>query len=372
MEAFISDLEAVVDQLGFQEFDIYAGGPLSPPVLVYTAKHPDRVRRLVLAGAAASGANYFMHPRHRALGQLMDADWDLYAEVVANLTFDWSGGDATRNFAKRIRETLTPEKIRRMGRALVQLDSTEYLAQVKAPTLILQSNDIVLGSPSAARELTAQIPNAQLEMFDSDIGVVWVADMEKLLRTLDDFLWSDSAISEPREVGNGGLRIVLFTDIESSTELTDRLGDEKARDVIRGHEAVVRKALSNHGGSEVKTMGDGFMASFASASQSLDCAIAIQRGNQTANEGADEPLRVRVGLNAGEPIAEDNDLFGTTVIRAARIAAIADGAEILVSNVVRELSEGKSYSFADRGDAPLRGFEETVRIYELGWREGAG
>jgi class 3 adenylate cyclase len=209
-------------------------------------------------------------------------------------------------------------------------------------------------------------------MLDEDTPILYMTDQERVRSLIEDFLGQDEPASAPAAASedSGGLRIVLFTDIEASTQLTDRLGDEKARDLIRSHEAVVRQALDNHGGAEVKTMGDGFMASFTSASQALDCAIAIQRANDAANAGADEPLRVRVGLNAGEPIAENDDLFGTTVIRAARIAAIADGGEVLVSNVVRELSEGKSYLFTDRGDAALRGFEETVRIYELGWREG--
>ena len=87
------------------------------------------------------------------------------------------------------------------------------------------------------------------------------------------------------------------------------------------------------------------------------------------SESADEPIRVRIGLNAGEPIAEDDDLFGTAVNEAARITATAEGGEILVSNVVRELAKGKDFLFADRGETTLKGFDEPVRLYELRWRE---
>jgi len=87
------------------------------------------------------------------------------------------------------------------------------------------------------------------------------------------------------------------------------------------------------------------------------------------NESTAEPIRVRVGMNAGEPIAEDEDLFGTAVIEAARIAAAAKGGEILVSNVVRELAKGKDFLFADRGEVALKGFDEPVRLYEVRWRE---
>ena len=95
----------------------------------------------------------------------------------------------------------------------------------------------------------------------------------------------------------------------------------------------------------------------------------MQRAFSEHNESAEEPIKVRVGLNAGEPIAEDDDLFGTAVNRAARITATAKGGEILVANVVRELAEGKDFLFADRGETNLKGFDESVRLYEVRWQE---
>ena len=155
--------------------------------------------------------------------------------------------------------------------------------------------------------------------------------------------------------------------------------------MVRGQERITREALKAHGGSEVKTMGDGFMASFGSATKALECAVAIQKafdapetavGAQSlALLSSETPIRVRIGLNAGEPIAEDDpggrgDLFGTAVIVAARIAARANGGEILVSDVVRQLVAGKGFLFNDRGDHALKGFEDPVRVFEVRWREG--
>ncbi len=132
---------------------------------------------------------------------------------------------------------------------------------------------------------------------------------------------------------------------------------------------MVREALKAHGGSEVKTMGDVFMASFGSATKALECSISIQRAFAQRNDSADEPIKVRIGLNAGEPIAEDEDLFGTAVNMAARIASKADAGEILVADVVRQLVAGKEFLFNDRGDTELRGFEDPVRVYEVRWRK---
>ena len=162
------------------------------------------------------------------------------------------------------------------------------------------------------------------------------------------------------------VRTVLFTDLVGHTEMMSRLGDERGRAVLREHERITREVLKANGGTEVKTMGDGFMASFGCVTKAVECAIALQRAF-AEREG--EPLNVRVGLNAGEPIEEDGDLFGATVILASRIAAKAEGGEILVADTVRGLCSGKGFLFADRGEFVAKGFEEPVRVYEVRWRE---
>jgi adenylate cyclase len=151
-----------------------------------------------------------------------------------------------------------------------------------------------------------------------------------------------------------------------------RLGDEKGREVLREHETITRDVLKSHGGTEVKTMGDGFMASFGSVTKAVECAVAFQKAFDQRNAGVgahhDEPLQVRCGLNAGEPIEDEGDLFGSSVILASRIASKAQGGEILASLAVRELSAGKGFLFADLGDHDLRGFEDPVRVFEVTWR----
>jgi class 3 adenylate cyclase len=164
--------------------------------------------------------------------------------------------------------------------------------------------------------------------------------------------------------GTSSLVTILFTDMEGSTSQTQRLGDAAAQDVLRTHNKVIREALKEHGGSEIKHTGDGVMASFGSAKGALECAVAIQRGLAER----DTPIPVRIGLNAGEPVAEDADLFGSSVQLAARVCAKAEAGQILVSNVVRELAMGKGFLFSDIGDIVLKGFEDPVRLYEVPWR----
>lgn len=162
-------------------------------------------------------------------------------------------------------------------------------------------------------------------------------------------------------------RTILFTDMESSTALTQRLGDARALRVMQAHDEIVRRALDAEGGREVDHAGDGIMASFTSVVRAVDCAIAIQRRVAQHNATAEDPFRVRIGLSAGEPVTEDDRLFGATVQLAARTCARADGGQIFVSNVVRELCLGKGFLFESRGAVPLKGFDEPVALYDLAW-----
>jgi class 3 adenylate cyclase len=219
------------------------------------------------------------------------------------------------------------------------------------------------------RELAARLPQATFAPYEATSAAVW-RQTDVIIREIRRFLNVEvDEATKAMSVDVATVHTILFTDVEGSTALTQRLGDAKAREVLREHERTVREALKSHAGSEVKTTGDGFMTSFSSATRALECAIAMQRAFAEHNETAEEPILVRVGLNAGEPIAEDEDLFGTAVIEAARIAAAAKGGEILVSNVVRELAKGKDFLFADRGEVALRGFDEPVRLYELRWQD---
>jgi adenylate cyclase len=213
------------------------------------------------------------------------------------------------------------------------------------------------------REVAAAIPDARFVAVDGDVGIHQY-QYEQIITEIHGFL--EEGWVEDRSNGPSAFRTVLFTDLVGHTAMMSRLGDERGRAVLREHERITRNVLKAHGGTEIKTMGDGFMASFNSVTKAVECAIALQRAF-AEREG--EPLNARVGLNAGEPIEEDGDLFGATVILASRIAAKAEGGEILVADTVRGLCSGKGFLFADRGEFVAKGFEEPARVYEVRWRE---
>jgi class 3 adenylate cyclase len=369
IDAWSLDLQAVVDRLQLDKFALFGQAFTGPAAIAYAARNADRVSRLILWCTGIRGADILGSPRDRILGAMMEVDWELYTETMAHMTYGWSAGDPARQFAARVRETLTPEKMKAAFRAIARMDAGEFIPQVQSPTLVLHRRQIPFMGADAPRGLAAGIKNARLTLLEGDSISPYTGDMEPVLRAVDEFLGEREKAPVPAPSEAGAFRTILFTDVEDSTPLTQRLGDADAREVLRVHERITREALREHGGSEVKTMGDGFMASFSSVTKALQCATAMQRAFAQQNASVAEPVLVRVGLNAGEPIEEEEDLFGTSVIMAARIAAKAQGGEILTSNVVRELVAGKGFLFSDRGDVVLRGFEDPVRLYEVRWRE---
>jgi class 3 adenylate cyclase len=156
--------------------------------------------------------------------------------------------------------------------------------------------------------------------------------------------------------------------MEGSTELTQRLGDEAHMEILRAHNEIIRGALHARGGTEVKHTGDGIMAAFISPRRAVEAAIDIQKQFAIHNENNSHlPIRVRVGLSAGEPVAENRDLFGACVQLAARACGYAQPGQIVVPTLVRDLCIGKGFDFKDLGEVPLKGFEGGVRLYEVGW-----
>ena len=369
LDAQVLDLEAVVDRLGLERFVLLSGIHAGPAGIAYAARHPERVSHLVLWHSWAMTRDA-ASPQLRALARLRDTDWHLYSEAVAHTLLGWSEGEPAHRYAALMRECIAQETMKKALVAFGEFDVATMLPQVRAPTLVLHRRQLSWLSMEIARGLVSRIPDARLALLEGDSGAIFLGDSRAILAAITQFLGEgEEAAVAAEPPAAGAFRTILFTDVEGSTALTERVGDAKAREVLRAHERIVREALRAHGGSEEKTMGDGFMASFPSVTRALECAIAMQRAFAEQNQSAEEPIGVRIGLNAGEPVAEEEDLFGTAVILAARIAAKAEGGEILASDVVRQLVAGKGFLFSDRGDVALRGFEDAARLYEVRWEE---
>jgi class 3 adenylate cyclase len=179
-----------------------------------------------------------------------------------------------------------------------------------------------------------------------------------------------AAVLPDRHERDPGIRTILFTDIANSTELTHTLGDEAAMTLLDVHNSIVRNALAELGGREVKHTGDGIMASFISPAGAVRCAMQIQRElAKHAQANPERPLKVKVGAAAGEPVEQHDDLFGCTVQLAARLCAHAQPEQILVSNAIAELCLGKGLLFEDVGEVSLKGFGSPVRAHAASWKQ---
>ena len=213
-------------------------------------------------------------------------------------------------------------------------------------------------------------PEVRIEAFTL-LGSVTVAnepvDHDEEQTSIDEVAESVAEERPPLHHGTApdGTTTVLFSDIEGFTAMNDRLGDRQAFEVLKAHNQVVRDAVQSYGGFEVKSQGDGFMVAFSSARQAVLCAIAIQKA---LNAQGGEPVRVRMGLHTGEAIKDADDFFGRNVIFAARIADEAQGGEILVSSLVKELTEsGGEFEFENGREVALKGLSGTGKVYSVGW-----
>lgn len=190
----------------------------------------------------------------------------------------------------------------------------------------------------------------------------------KLLQALEN--WRNPKNED--QAGKGPIA-VMFTDIVGSTDMTVTLGDHAAQHLVRTHNKIVRSALTNYFGKEIKHTGDGIMASFNDVTKAVAAGIDIQRRIEGNNRAApDQPLHLRIGINCGEAIAEDNDLFGVTVQLSARLCAACDTDKVLVSDAVRTETAEAGYAYIDKGTRRMKGFKDPVPVFEVGWQPGVG
>jgi len=376
VEASERDLQAVVDHLSLERFALYGHIIAGDLPFAYAAKHPERVSALVYwVGQTVRRSPEIMR-RLRVIETLVDEEWDMYCDLRALVMFGWDSRAVP--FAALLRDGHSPASFRKAGEELVRTLTpngvmSEWASRVGVPALIMHLAGVEWPT-DVARTLASSMPSAHVLAVPGHPATLmpYYYDSEVLTNAVSDFVEATSQdgaapVAAP-ELKLSAMRAILWTDIEDHTAIMDRLGDAKGRDLLREHERLTREALAANGGTEVKAMGDGFMAWFPSAQQALDCAIAIQRAFALHNETA-ELLSVRVGVNAGEPIAEEDDLFGASVITAARICRHAAGGEIIASDVVRQLVAGKGFVFADKGAVALKGFEEPVRLFAVGWED---
>ena len=373
------DFEAIVDHLGLDKVAIFSWSMSGPAAIIYAATHPEKVSHLILYATYARSFETGREALGRALVDLIRADWRIGSRAIVDFVYPHGKREMPEDFTAYTRAAASGEVAASLlEEAFFQTDIRQYLDRLTMPTLVLHRRDDQAFPMAAGRELASLLPHAHFIPLPGEVHIPYDGNTAAILDAVSDFLSAGdhhAAATAADEHAHehaqptGGLQTILFTDMEGSTGFTQRLGDAQAQELVRLHNSIVREALHTHSGAEVKHTGDGIMATFNSTTRAIDCAIAIERAcDEHARDHPTSPFQVRIGLNAGEPVTEEDDLFGTAVQLASRVCTHASPGQILASNVVRELAAGKRFLWSDQGNVALRGFEDPVRIFEVKWR----
>lgn len=370
METERYDVEALTDHLGLDSFNLMGVSEGGTVAADYAATHPERVDKLVLYACTAYGAGLAPEAFRKSFVDIIRAAWGVGSNVMTDMLLPNADAAQQAEFARWQRESASADVAASTMEMLYTWDIRPELPAIAAPTLVIHRRDSRAFPPENGRVLASGIPNARAVIFDGAVHLPPVPDDPHTVDVINEILGfvADGATASVSVPGHSAsIHTIVFTDIEGSTELVERYGDEAARRAIREHDDILRVAVASHGGTVIKWTGDGLMATFTSVSAALDASIAMQNQLQMRAEEEHIPIHIRIGIHAGEPIEEDADLHGTSIIRASRIMSQAHGDEILVSNIVRGLVVGKDYEFTSRGLHELKGIQEPIHMYELDW-----
>jgi class 3 adenylate cyclase len=354
---------AVLDAAGSDRAAVIAPYNDSPGGLVLAALHPERVSALVVVNGLARLAWAPDYPAGVPLELLkssrerlpetdaVEQGFDLLAAIAPTV----AGDPAFRAWWDRSGNLgLTPAAARERSAALYDLDVREFLPMIRVPTLVLQRADLQPAwGVGHGRYLAEHIAGAKYVELPGPDVLYWVGDFEPVLDEIEEF------VTGVRGGAERVLSTVLFTDIVGSTDRAAQLGDARWRDLLDRHDQTVRAQLERFRGREVKTVGDGFVATFDSPGRAIDCALAVREALSAFD------VDVRAGLHAGEIEVRGGDVAGLAVHIGARVSALAAPGEVWVSSTVKDLVVGSNVEFSARGEHELKGVPGTWALFAV-------
>ncbi|OBF19203.1 cyclase [Mycobacterium kubicae] len=347
------DAIAVMDAVGCTQATIFANGFSATSALVLAAEHPKRVRSLVIVNGSARSL--------RAPGYEIGADPDIADpfltvgiepdavergfDVLGILAPSVAHDDAFRSWWDLAgNRAASPSSARAFVNALRDADARDSLSKITAPTLIMHRRGARFVPFRHGRYLAEHIAGARFVELAGNDSLYWVGDTAAMLDEIEEFITGVRGFDADRV-----LTTIVFTDIVGSTQRAATLGDDRWRDLLDNHDTIVRHELDRFGGREVNTAGDGFVATFTSPSAAIACADQIVEAVRVLG------IEVRVGIHAGEVEMRGANVAGMAVHIGARVAALAEPSEVLVSSTVRDIVTGSRHRFADRGERELKG-----------------
>jgi class 3 adenylate cyclase/alpha-beta hydrolase superfamily lysophospholipase len=374
LESELLDLETVVDHLGFEKFNIFGASMSGPLTIAYTARHPKRVTRLILYGTYASGETLAKKKVQAAIISLIKASWGLGSKALADVFIPGANSEELQSLAKFQRLSSSSDMAAKLLELCYSVDVTKVLSSIKPPTLILHRDNDKAILIHHGRQLAAEISDAHFKILGGTSHPPWYGESNEVIDEVLDFV----GIARPGKV-NDDIRdfsgeesetaeqaTIVFSDMVSSTDLVNSLGDADARDIFLQHDQIIRDKIKRYNGTELQNLGDGFMLSFESATSAIKCACAIQK--EIAQNLPQ--IHLRIGINTGEVIKrEGRRPFGQAVVLASRIVSECEGGQILISDISKQLAAGGKFSFAERGKFKPKGFDDSIKLHAVSWKE---
>ena len=354
LEERMDDVRAVMDAVGSEKaalFGISEGGAMS---MLFAATYPERTQALILYGTYADFHTWVLpHERFELFLEKIDRTWG-QGESLTAFAPTKVGDERFRQWWARFeRLGASPSAVIALMRMNSQIDVRHILPTIRVPTLVLHRTGDTRVNVEGGRYLAANIPGATYVEFPGIDHVLWATDASPVADEIEEFLTGTHAESEPDRV----LATVLFTDIVDSTGRAEEMGDRAWRVLLDQHDRIVRSEIGRFRGQEIKTLGDGFLATFDGPARAVRCAGAIIEAVHGLG------LHVRCGVHTGEVEMMGDDIGGIAVHIASRIAALADGREVLVSRTVRDLVAGSNLHLEDRGAFALKGLSERMPLF---------
>ena len=361
LEEQMDDVRAVLDAAGSQRTALFAQFEGGPMAMLFAATYPERTVGLALYGAFACTLRsdelpWAADPAERE--QWIDRLVDMWGTGQRMLIFAPSIANDSKRiawFGKLERLAMSPGMVRPIMRLIGQWDVRPVLPTIQVPTLVMHRRDDPVIDPRHADYIASRIPGARkVELAPGD-SLPLLADGPIIVDELEEFFTGARQPREPDRV----LATVLFTDICGSTKRAADLGDARWRDLLERHDTLVRGHLARHRGREVKTTGDGFLATFDGPARAIRCACEITVDARRLG------IDVRAGLHTGELEVRGDDVAGMAVHIGARIGALAGPGEVLVSGTVKDLVVGSDIDFSQRGVKPLKGVPGEWPVYSV-------
>jgi len=368
----IDDIHAVMDAEGIERASFVGLSEGGIMAQYFAARYPERVDRLVLAASSFGISAVDELPAYirgeETLPELEDViaslehvveTWGRDPQPQIDLFSPSMKGDAAfaRWIARYQRFTASQADMKRQLDSVVELDANAELANIKAPTLVMNVTGDRIFPPAIGRFLADKIPGARFELFEGDDHFCWI--MPKWREMTDCWVEFVTGI-KPASSSERKFATVLFSDIVDSTSRSAELGDQAWRRMLDSHDRIAWNVVADHRGKLVKNTGDGLLLTFDAPSDAVAAAAALRQ------ELASVGLRIRAGLHAGEiEVREDGDVTGLAVNLAARVQQTSREGATYVSSTLRDLLLGGSWSFEDRGEHALKGLDGAWRLYEL-------